>query len=426
MAKKSIFESYTTEQLQDIVDNAEVTPAGSVLFEERFINPNAEDVEFTYDWNAQPREVTDGRGLVDSICRIGLNERPILVIYGGKDIAEVAAGHRRLNACCIISKERKDDYDRNFPNGVPVKVAIGKMVNGKKCELTHIDMHLLRADHDLDSLKCSLATKIECVRLTRPLFEVGMKMVAVMLHTWRTVSRIMSGRYPELCKAMDNASPADQVKILDSSQHGNFQLLKAIADTPMALYEAWALGERKEGPILTQKQVKDLASLFRKEKTDALKVVGGPIVDKDNPTPEWVSALKDAITESSKPKEEKEAGSKMVKKSKVEEMLEKATNQTQRLQLQAILGVAGAERMLENNYAEFIKNCESMREKFPRVMEMAIEMCSSLDEDITKEQYKAVNAVFQGTSVHEQAAEKAVPKAEGKKAKGKKVMAKKS
>ena len=429
---KSIFDSYTNEQLQDIVDNAEVTPAGSIIFEERFINPKAVDVEFTYDWNAQPREVTDGRGLVDSICRVGLNEKPMLVIYGGKDLPEVAKGHRRLDACCIISAERANDFKRNFPNGVPVKVATGKVIAGEVMPLTHIDMHLLRADHDLDSLKQSLATKIECVRLTRPLFESGMKGPAVQLHTWRTVSRIMSTKYADLCKSMDNALPHEQVKILDNSQHGNYQLLKAIADSPMALYEAWAIGERKEGPVLTQKQVKELASQFRKDKSDALSIVGGPVVDKDNPSPEWTSALADAITESAKPKEETDKGPKMVKKSKVEEMLEKAKSMTQRLTLQAVLGIAGADRMLQNSYDGPVRGFEDLRESKPRLIEMLLELASSIDEDVTKEQYKAVNAVFQSEvkekpeSVHKHAAEEASPKAKGKKAKGEKDVAAKS
>ncbi len=419
MKAKSIFDSYSDEQLSDLMAKAEVTAAGNILFEERFINPNAVDVEFIYDWTAQPREETNGRGLVDSIRRIGQQERPILVKHSGKELPEVGRGHRRLNAACIISKEFSDDFVRLYPNGVPVKVAIGKMVKGKTVELTGTDMHLLRADHDLDDLKQSLSSKIECVRLTRPLFNLGLAMIVVIEHTWRTVSRIMSSKYNALREEIEKTSNRqEQLRILDRSQHGNFQFLKAIADSPNALYEAWATGEKQEGPVLTQKVVKELASQFRNAVKDSGQVVGGEVITKENPGPDWTESLKDAVTEAGKPKEEKEKGPAMAKKSKVEEMLEKATSQTARLAFQATLGITGAERMLQNDYDVPVRAFEQMREVRPRLMEAMLELATTLDGDITKEQYKAVNAVFPNESVHVDAAKEATPKTPQAAAKG--------
>ena len=241
-----------------------------------------------------------------------------------------------------------------------------------------------------------------------------------MFHTWRTVSRIMSSKYSELCTAMDNATEAQQVKILGDSQHGNFQFLKAIADTPVCVFDAWALGEKGEGPNIPQKVVAKLASNFRKDVKEADNTPGAKAVDKTTPTEGWIEGFNDAMTEVAKPKDEKKSEPKMMKKSKVEEMLGKVKSPSGRLLLQAVLAKEGAERMYFNGYERDVNAFCNLRENKPRLIEVMLEF-GQRDEDITKEQYNALSAVFQPTtSVHEEAALEASPKAKGKKATGKK------
>jgi len=393
--KKSIYDEMSLEAIDALIANAEITPAGSLIFEECFIDPTAEGYEFIIDYDAQPREVTDGSGLVNDICMRGQIDPLILAIYSGGLIPEVGAGHRRRHAAYLIKTERPDDYDRVYPNGVPCKIATGKVVNGKVVNLTHMDMHLMRADHDTDSLKQSLSSKIECVKMTRPLFRQGMKTPEVIFHTWRTVSRIMSNKYNALCEEVDAlASKAEQLKVLDRSQHGNFQFLKALADSPDALFDMWSKGEKGEGAKLSQKVVKELASKFRNAQSEADRTPGAEPVTLECPPEDWTEALTDAVTEANTPADEKPDTPKMLKKSKVEEILKKTKSASGRLVLQMVLGLPGAERLYYNNYDVPVSGFCNLREKKPRLVEAMLEF-GGLDEDITKEQFKAMKAVFQ-------------------------------
>ncbi len=398
----------TQEDMQKLIDASEVTPAGQIMYQDGFIDPEAEGKDLKYDWDAQPRETTDGRGLVDSILRLGLIEPPTLALYGGDDVPEVVRGHRRIDATKISKTEHPEDYKRIFPNGVPVKIAVGKVVNGNRVDLTHKDIFLLRADHDLDSLKESLHSKIECYKMVSPLFRAGFTYAEVIENTWRTVSRILSTKYNEL-KDEIAKTPARsvQLQILERSQHGNYQFLKALSDSPNLLVEAWMNGERNKGPKFTQAQIKGLASKFKSLQADAGKTAGADALTQENPGDAWIKEFNDVFTEISVPKEAKEAGPKMAKRGKIEEMLIAVSSKTARLAFQSVLGVENAEKLLKNTYDKDVAVFESIRESVPSFVEFVLINAPLMEQDITKSDVKKLTEVLGLESAHSKAAQAA-------------------
>jgi hypothetical protein len=414
---KSVFEDMTEEQLQAMLNASEVTPAGQILFEEAYIDPCGDGVDHCYDWDAQPRETTDGRDLVESFQRLGMIEKPMLCRYKGVDLPEVARGHRRLNGAKTMKEEMLDEYNRVFPQGVAVKIAVGKIVNGETMELTHRDMHLLRVDHDLDSLKQTLTSVIEAYKMVCPLFRAGLSYSEVIEHTWRTVSRLLSTKYNELVEEVKGLPRSLRLKVLERSQHGNYQFLKALSDAPDALIEAWKAGVKGNGPKLTQATIKGLVSEFRKAKDEIKNVAGSKPLTREKPGEEWLGKLQDAITKAAAPKDTTEAGPKMVKKTKVEEMRDSVTSQSLRLAFQSVLGVAGAEKMLKNNYDKDISIFEQIREERPRFAEFVLSNGLLLEHDLTRADIKALKTALEinpdsAHAIAAQAAAKGGPKAD--------------
>lgn len=253
------------------------------------------DSDVVFNWDLQPRDVTDGTHLIEDIMNRGLVTEPTAWVNG--DSVEVLMGHLRMDALARMQALYPEEFKGLFPKGVPVKVYQ---------DLTEEQAMLIRDDHDLDNLKRKLQGRVEVFHLLRPKFEKLWTEAQILKADWRTLASVLSGNYSALEKKVaDETDQRKQYDIIFKSQKGNLQNLKAVYRNPIALQEYWMDAERGNKAKLKQETIRELATLFENEQSEGEKMQPMQKFTKVKPGPQWVAAFAEARQEAETPRAEK-------------------------------------------------------------------------------------------------------------------------
>lgn len=302
-----------TKEAIDLLKELDFRPLNQIPFEMVVVDP----IDGVTTSPMQPREVTNGDNLIDSIAEQGLETPLSGWMPEGEKRPQVLQGNRRLDAIRKLHAANRERFLRVFPDGkVPMKIFKG---------ITSREAVRILMDHSMDRTKVPLTSKIEALNTVKHLYNQGYTERQVMGLTWQGVSPIMARRdkFEELRTKMAAAtSVKEKMDILFNSQKGNYQFLHRMSEAPDELLDFWkdAVKGAHQG-FNRQKDYEDLVMIHNKEMSDDRRSQNPKGYNRQKPGPQFRQAFADAKASIKEP--EKSTGPKPLTKSAMDEFLDK-------------------------------------------------------------------------------------------------------